>query len=466
MRPLSFFPLLVLASTLCACSGGGDAHAPSASAPALAAAPQQAVASLPADEVGTPLSEGWRTHAGHVDIGIQVGGEELFYTPGDGALLPVVAREASVLLIGNNLKWAGTSGPDAAVLRPSRDTFDFRSADVLVDWAEHNGMKIRAHVLVWGEDVPAWLANGSFTRDELLQILHEHIATVVGRYKGRIRAWDVVNEAFDWNGEYKDTFWLRKLGPEYIEIAFRWAHEADPAALLFLNEDGTEALGAGSDRFLQQVQALLAKGTPIHGVGLETHVDLEYRTLGGNTVADPVSLAANIRRLGALGLQVSLSEVDVRIPLPATAQGLATQAAVYAALYDACASEAACTGFHLWGITDKWSWIPRTFEGLGAALPLDQAYAPKPAYSAVLQALRANTDRCLDWGARQYAGIVRPATAPSAVFDGYYYRHFTETGNYAGVRDGMLYYWDPADMAGPLAVMSLADCQQAARAVP
>lgn len=115
-------------------------------------------------------------------------------------------------------------------LRPERGRYDFRAADALVAFAEANGMKVRGGPLVWGQRIPAWVTGGNFTRDELIAILREHILAVVGRYRGRVVAWDVVAEAIRRDtGALRDTFWLRRIGPEHIAMAFRWAHEADPA---------------------------------------------------------------------------------------------------------------------------------------------------------------------------------------------------------------------------------------------
>ena len=237
-------------------------------------------------------SEGLRAHVWRMDIGAAVAGHEVFWIPGDPQLTATVAREVSLLVIGTNLKWAA---PGALTLRPSRDTFNFHHADVLIDFAEQNGMRVKGHTLVWGEALPTWLTETPWTRDELLDVLRQHIFTVVGRYRGRVKIWDVVNEAFDWNGTYKDNFWLRNIGPEYVELAFRWAHEADPAALLFLNEDGTEGLNFGSDKFFDTLKELLRKSVPIHGVGLETHIDLAYQTAGSSFTARPEELSANIK---------------------------------------------------------------------------------------------------------------------------------------------------------------------------
>lgn len=400
-------------------------------------------------------SEGLRTHVDRVDIGIQVGGDDIFWTPGDRLLMPYVAREGSMLLIGNNLKWAA---PGVLTLRTARNEYNFAAADSLVAWAEAHGMKIKAHTLVWGEALPAWLTTGAYSRDEIVQILKEHIQTVVGRYKGRIHVWDVVNEAIDFNGAYKSNFWYQKIGPDYIEMAFRWAHDADPSALLFMNEDGTEGLGAGSDEFLKKVQALVVKGVPIHGVGLQTHVNLAYETLGGASTAKPAELAANVQRLGAVGLQVHISEVDVRIAVPATPSDLSKQADVYTALYKTCADNRACTAFLTWGVTDKWSWISRGFPGQGSALLLDEAYNPKPAYWALRDLLRANSDKCFSWAESRYGEVLQPPNPTAATFEDFYYRYYPLTRNYVGVRQGDVYYWKPEEMTAPLPVMSLKNC--------
>lgn len=413
-----------------------------------------ALMTLSAQVRASTNDEGLRTHVGRVDIGMQVGGDEIFWIPGDKQLIPSIAKNANYMLIGNNLKWAA---PGARTLRPTKDTFDFADADVLVESAQANGLKIRAHTLVWGQALPSWLTDQEWSREELLKILRDHIKTVVGRYRGKIAIWDVVNEAVEWNGVYQENFWLRKLGPDYIEMAFRWAHEADPDALLFLNEDGTEGLSQGSDKFLEIVRTLLSKGVPIHGVGLETHVDLSYQTLGGNDVASPQALNANITRLGKLGVRVHISEIDVRIPLPATSESLQRQAHVYADLYKACEDNSYCTGFFVWGLTDKWSWISRTFPGQGAALLLDENYGAKPAYVALLQTMRNSTDKCFSWLENTYPAVLRKPQPPEILQD-YYYRYYSESNNFVAVRDGKVFYWDPAAFPLPVEISSLSRC--------
>lgn len=279
-----------------------------------------------------------------------------------------LAREFNILTPENAMKF----GP----LRPARDRFNWRDADSLVSFAEANGMKIRGHTLVWHSQLPGWLSGGIQTKDELAAILREHISAVVGRYRGRIAAWDVVNEAVADGGGLRDTVFLRTLGAEYIDLAFRLAHEADPEVRLFYNDYGAEALGQKSDVVFGLVRDLKRRGVPVHGVGLQMHVTLE-------SPPDPQGIAANIKRLGDLGLEIHITEMDVRIREPITEEKLGAQARVYRDIARACLSAPSCKALVLWGFTDRHSWIPGFFPGHGGGLIFDAAYQPKPAYTAL-----------------------------------------------------------------------------------
>lgn len=276
-----------------------------------------------------------------------------------------LAREFNMLAPENATKF----GP----LRPSRVRYDFRDADAVVAFAEKHAMQVRGHVLVWHQQLPAWLTGRDWTRDELVEILREHVTTVVGRYRGRIVAWDVVNEAVADNGSLRDTIWSRGIGPEYVEMAFRWAHEADPDALLFYNDYGGEGLGRKSDAIYGLVGDLVARGVPVHGVGLQMHVSLGWSPR-------PQDVAANVARLAELGLEIHVTEMDVRIKAPVTEEELAQQARVYRDLLQVCLSAQSCKAFLLWGFTDRHSWIPHFFTGWDAALIFDESYGPKQAY--------------------------------------------------------------------------------------
>lgn len=214
-----------------------------------------------------------------------------------------------------------------------------------------------------------------------MDILKNHIYTVVGRYRGRIYAWDVVNEAIADDGSLRRTIWLEKIGPEYIELAFRWAHEADPNALLFYNDYNAEGLGPKSDAVYNLVKNLLEKGVPIHGVGLQMHVSVEWPP---NTN----DIYANIKRLNELGLEVHITEMDVRIREPATDEDLIRQAEIYRNVLKVCLNAKNCKAFVMWGFTDRYSWIPFFFSGYGSALIFDEDYQPKLAYQYLLTTLQ------------------------------------------------------------------------------
>jgi endo-1,4-beta-xylanase len=290
----------------------------------------------------------------------------------EGTYSQALAREFNIIVPENAMKF----GP----LRPSRTQFSFADADAIVDFAGAHDMKVRGHSLVWHNQNPQWLTNGNFSRSEISQILKEHIQTVVTRYRGRIYAWDVVNEAIDNNSKRRETFWLNALGEDYIEQVFLWAREADPDAKLFYNDYGGEALGPKSDAIHDLLRNLKARGTPIDGVGLQSHFQSERPPNMGD-------VATNMKRLAALRLEIHVTEFDARMPLPSTEQKLQKQAEIYRDYLSVCLSVSSCKAFLTWGFTDKYSWIPGRFAGTGAALPFDESYRPKPAFGALLDVL-------------------------------------------------------------------------------
>jgi endo-1,4-beta-xylanase len=285
-----------------------------------------------------------------------------------------LGREFSMLTPENAMKFG--------LVHPEPDRYDFTDADLIVDFAEAHDMRVRGHTLVWHNQLPTWLTEGTWTRDKLIDILREHITTVVGHYSGRVAAWDVVNEAVADDGSRRGTIWLRGIGPEYVDMAFLWAHEADPDALLFYNDYAGEGLGPKSDAIYALVQGLVQRGVPIDGVGLQMHVSLRWPP-------DPEAVAANMARLGALGLAVHVTEMDVRIQdgVGTAEQRLAAQAHVYRVMMGVCLESSACKAFVTWGFTDRHSWIPQFTGHPDAPLLFDESYRPKPAYYAIMEAL-------------------------------------------------------------------------------
>jgi endo-1,4-beta-xylanase len=278
-----------------------------------------------------------------------------------------VAREFSTVTPENVMKWES--------VEPQRGVYNWAAADDLVDFARAHGQTVRGHTLVWHSQNPAWLTEASFSPAELRVILRKHIFDEVGHFKGRIWAWDVVNEAFNDDGTLRDTIWLRNLGPGYIADAFRWAHQADPGAKLFLNDYNNEGVSPKSDAYYALVKQLRSQGVPVQGYGMQGHLALQYGL--------PGTVLANARRFDALGLQTAFTEVDVRMLLPADAVKVQAQAQGFTTLLTACLLVKRCVSYTLWGFTDKYSWVPGVFAGEGSATPFDESFAPKPAYRAL-----------------------------------------------------------------------------------
>jgi endo-1,4-beta-xylanase len=281
-----------------------------------------------------------------------------------------LAREFSSVTPENVMKWE--------VTEPERGKFEFAGADALVDFARDNRMRVRGHTLVWHIQNPPWLRDGRFSRDEMIALLRRHIHTVVGRYRGRVAAWDVVNEPLGDSGRLRESLWYQRIGAEYIAYAFQFAHEADPEAKLYVNEIGAEGAGRKSDALYAMVKELRRRGVPVGGVGFESHLSLD---------GVPPSFPANMRRFADLGLDVAVTEADVRVRLPAAAHELDVQGDIYADALRDCLAVSACRSFTVWGFTDRHSWIPSNQAGYGAATLLDAELEPKPAYRAVHRAL-------------------------------------------------------------------------------
>ncbi len=309
----------------------------------------------------------------------------------EAAYASTLGREFNMVEPEDALKWE--------VAHPDRQLFDFSQADQIVDFASRHGMKVRGHTLVWHRQNPKWLMEGKYSSGELAEILERHIKTVVGHYRGKIVAWDVVNEAFVelHPGELRSTIWrdqpgigLAANGYSYIERCFRWAHEADPQALLFYNEAEAEDVNPKSDAIYAMVRDFRERGVPIDGVGLQMHI--------ANLHADVASLSANIKRFTALGVQVHITEMDVALPVDALGnprpEDLQLQADIYRQIASACLSHPGCTAIQTWGFTDKYSWIgSHSKKTQGAALPFDREYRAKPAYEALRTALESARSR-------------------------------------------------------------------------
>ncbi|MFF7889024.1 endo-1,4-beta-xylanase [Streptomyces sp. NPDC020794] len=298
-------------------------------------------------------------------IGTAVTGSKLTGTYGD-----ITGAQFSSLTPGNAMKWE--------TVEPTRGTYNWAEADQIVAFAQAHNQQVRGHTLVWHSQNPSWLTNGTWTSAQLSSLLQDHITTEVTRYKGKLAAWDVVNEPFNEDGTYRSTLWYNGLGSDYIAQALTWAHAADPGAKLYINDYNVEGVNAKSTALYNLVKSLKARGVPIDGVGLQAHLIL------GQV---PSTLQQNIQRFADLGVDVAITELDIRMQLPSDSAKLTQQAADYKAVFDACVAVSRCYGVTVWGFTDSDSWIPDVFSGYGAATPYDENYVPKPAYYAIAGSL-------------------------------------------------------------------------------
>jgi len=292
----------------------------------------------------------------------------------DAAYRQTIVDQFSTVTPENVMKWQ--------LVEPTQGQFDYAAADGLVKFARRNHDKVRGHTLVWHNQLPTWLTSGSFSNDQLRDLLHKHIVDEATHFRGQIWAWDVVNEAFNEDGTLRDTIWRAALGDDYIADAFRWAHRADHKAKLFYNDFNIEGINAKSDAVYALVKRLRAEGVPIHGVGAQAHLGIQFGFPGGVT--------ENLQRFADLGLDVAFTETDARMVLPVTDEKLQRQADFYSQLMQSCLAVRRCVSYTVWGFTDAHSWVPGFFTGQGAACLYDENLQPKPAYFAIRQDLLAS----------------------------------------------------------------------------
>jgi endo-1,4-beta-xylanase len=287
----------------------------------------------------------------------------------------IAATELSQVTAENAMKWDATE--------PSQGQFNFSGADAIVNFATQNSQQVHGHTLVWHNQTPGWVQSLSATA--MRTAMQNHISQVVGRYASNatVVSWDVVNEVFDDSGNLRTSFWYNTLGESYIADAFRAARAADPDARLCINDYNTEGINAKSTAIYNLVSSLRQQNVPVDCVGFQSHLAIQY--------GFPSDFQQNLQRFAALGVQVRITELDVRMQLPRDAAKDATQATYYRNVVNACLAVTACAGVTIWGFTDKYSWVPDTFSGQGAALIYDENYQQKPSYTAVHDALAGGT---------------------------------------------------------------------------
>lgn len=324
-------------------------------------------------------------------LGLQVGGHGFWWevnnTPKFKKLL---TREYNMYLSDCDLCWIHT--------HPKKDKFDFAGMDQVVSQAQAAKMQVQAHHLLWGyrKVLPNWLLKGNFTKNQLRKIIKNHIKTLVTRYRrgspnGEIAVWTVVNELFVNGPDGSTNFFTEKLeddpnNPTYawVDDAFRWAHQADPNAVLLLNDWAIEFGGDKSDRFYDLVKGMVERGVPIDGVGFQMHTGVYEPE---NLELFQQLLADNIQRFRALGLQVYVTEWDAHLINNTRADRFEMQAEHYRRFLQTFLDNGV-TSISFMGLTDKFSWW-EDISPLADATLFDDQYNKKPAYDAILAELNA-----------------------------------------------------------------------------
>jgi endo-1,4-beta-xylanase len=290
-------------------------------------------------------------------------------------------------------------------VEPRRGADDFKDADRMLAWAQAHGQAFRGHALVWGERAPKWFAELS-GRDDAVSALQSHIRRVCGHFAGKVQSWDVVNEAIQtYSGRpdrLRPSVFLDKIGPDYLDIAFRTAREADPKALLVYNEFGVEFdmpdNAEKRDVLLGLVDGFKKRGTPIDAIGIQSHLRTEWMPRFNDRV-----FADFLKAIADRGLKIMLTELDVadRSAPADIARRDAEVAAAYKRYLDVALANRAVTTVVAWGLSDRDSWITRgdlpafrrTDGQAPRPLPFDKDLLPKPAYAAIAEALNSASPR-------------------------------------------------------------------------
>jgi len=354
-------------------------------------------ASLASAASSAPADSNLRTLANY--RGIRFGAAVTF--PGSNRALydSTLSQQYNTVVCENAMKFGN--------IEPTNGNFNFTNADAIVDWAVAHNMSIRGHNLLWYQQ-SGYLANlktASVSRDSFFVLMRRHVNTVMGRYKGKIYEWDVVNEAIDENqadGNRKGANSFYEISGnknDYIDSMFVWAHKADSSAHLIYNDYNVEGGSMGGSNtkkvnfMYEMVKGMKQRGVPIMGVGFQSHL----------TSFDTAAIAANMRRYDSLGLTVSITELDISINSATDSAVLKTQKGWYKAVMAMCLRAPNCKTFMTWGVNDESSWhsnqYPLIFKGAATM-------TKKPAYYGLQEAF-------LEAGGGPVA-IARPAQGRAA----------------------------------------------------
>lgn len=272
-------------------------------------------------------------------------------------------------------------------VQPKPGKYDFSKPDKIVAFAEAHNMPVQLHHLVWGDDfiLPDWLTKGNYSKRELLDILHDHITTIVKHYKGRVSEYTVLNEAFTENQHVYGlrNWWAEHLGNDekYMDDFFLWAHQADPKAKLILNDFNDQTKNSVSDAIYNYVKGAKARRVPIHGVGMQLHIDAS-RPDKKQEVID------NMKRFKKIGVPVYVTEFDVNTNFMKGDDKYKNrvESNITYDMARACIESKACVSFTAFGITSRNDLIKKLLRSNSRAYMFDSRYRPRPSFYAFRQA--------------------------------------------------------------------------------
>lgn len=286
----------------------------------------------------------------------------------------IIAENSSILVAENCMKFGN--------IHPTMRIWNWADTDNTLDFAAKNKIDVKLHTLVWHTENPSFIRNLK-TKEEAQAAMDAHIEGILEHCKDKITCCDVVNEMFEEDGSMRETVWFKTMGKDYVEYALEKAHKVAPKVKLYLNEYNNEAaLYPKADAMYEMVKDFVERGVPIDGVGMQLHIDA---TGGYPQPYDEDAVRENVRRYAKLGIEVSFSEVDVRIPNMGYEEWEAgVQKDIYCSLMKIALEEPNVKSFLVWGLSDKESWVPVSVKGFGHALLFDDDFMPKPIFNELV----------------------------------------------------------------------------------
>lgn len=269
-------------------------------------------------------------------------------------------------------------------VEPENGVFNFTEGEIVSNLAAKDKQLLRCHNLVWHSQLAPWVTATTWDKANLTAMLREHVRREAGHWKGQCYAWDVVNEGLNEDGTYRSDVFYDTLGDEYFKIAFEEAALADPGAKLYYNDYNIESPGPKSDGAKRIVKLIQDAGLRIDGVGLQSHF-----IVGETPTID--QQISNMKGFTDMGVDVAITELDIRLQLPDNEENLAQQSVDYRTSVGACMQVKRCVGVTVWDFYDPFSWVPGVFDGFGDATLYFDNFTKHPAYNGVVEALTNNT---------------------------------------------------------------------------